>query len=186
MDNKTNPTQITNSTTPQSNITYSGEVTIKVMQGKKEISRLSGHNAGKIDLFKGICYYLAGYADNSYIPAYIKASTATTSDDSEPTDFDALNAPAAITGRRAEKSDGKWQSIYTAIITYSNLINPGSTANPNPITYLALYSNDKITQLATIKLADMGEGSWDGNIIQGSSVIVEWRLSIDNKEVTSN
>ena len=154
-----------------------GNVTIKVMKGKRVVSTQNIHNVGTLDLFYGLISSMSGNVNVSCIPRYIGVGkgTATVSDDvvllKGLIDEYPIVRPELITN-----FGGPYKSELNHTVSGScQGVIPYSMISVLPITEVGLFGTvDTSTLLARVEIAET-------RLSPGQSLLVEWTLSLENK-----
>lgn len=164
------------------NIGYEGNVTLKIQKGKKILSTKKIKNQGTLRLFQGICLALSGLPSEnlkgSYLPAYLDVGS----------DSTATNLTDSTLKTSILKSNRvKISSLYPALIKNENNENIGySTTFIATVPYI-LVGNTTINEIGMF--ADKEGQTLLARIIvpngitlnQGTNLIVEWSIGIQNK-----
>lgn len=154
-------------------LSYTGSVTVRVMKKRKETARFQKHNIGKVNLFKGFCYYLVGSFDRTYIPQRLTAYYKPT----EGEEKIALTNASVISSKRVIDGTDNFTAIFTAVITYNQLKD--KTLTITKLVMLGSGNDQTGNQLAEIVVGGK-EFDWDGKIAEKSSIIIEWKMQITN------
>jgi hypothetical protein len=184
-------------------IGYTGQVSLKVLNGHKVITEYNQHNEGLPSLMNGICKLLEGTAKASSIrPGYIAAYTLVDGESSEAPD-PAIAWETLIYGEDGKPAQLELASGYcsldlikieeapassAAAVTYSARI-PYSLITSGKIYVLALLPQDLTNRdyaaeraLACFRLAN--KTKWLPIICSGndseSVLLVEWRLNFSD------
>lgn len=176
-------------------LSYSGEVKITVKRGKSTLKTIRKHNAGTEYLFKAILNFLIGYPNVGNVPNFIDALGQGASQ-SKPGDSILIYKSNISSKTLQIDAKGKSKAVFTGYISSKQLKTSGDTASTQGnessgtttegkkegIYYLALIDNNN-NKLADIDVTTNGEPL---PIAQGTSIIVEWYMGVDNVTTTTN
>lgn len=160
------------------NMAYEGNVTISFCVNGKKIST-NTHNEGLPALIESFCKIMSGnYSGSSDTPQYIDIRRIE-SDGSETSIINVNNVN--LSGASWGYEDGKCVTTFNAVITYDMLVQ--AISYEDTATYrLYLYSYDESSQIrdfARLKI----DASDLSRIVPGVSVLIEWKMTLSNKEV---
>lgn len=153
-------------------VSYTGNVTIKVVKDNEVVKIVNGHNAGTTRLFEYIAKCLIGLYESSYAPKYIQCFYSTSSTP----DLDSLDSLSGIIPVSSTTYETD-TNVSTAKLTF---VIPGSffVENENVVNFFALYNykeyENKAHPMATYYSAE------PISVDVSSNLIVVWELQIGN------
>lgn len=175
MATKKNATKEEKAEPTTTQLSYSGEVKITVKRGKSTLKTIRKHNAGTECLFKAILNFLIGYPNVGNAPNFIDALGKSTSE-SGPGES-VLVYKSNISSKTLQfTTDSKFKAVFTGYISSKQLKQSTTESNEEGIYYLALVDNNN-NRLADIDVTTNGKPL---PIAQGTSIIVEWYMGVDN------
>lgn len=153
-------------------VSYRGNVTIKVVKDNEVVKVINGHNAGATRLFEFIAKCLTGLYESTYAPKYIQCFHV----DSADPDLNTLVSLSGIVPISSTTYDTD-ANTSTAKLTF---VIPGNffTAE-DEINFFALYSYKEYENVAHPMATYYSETPLS-NISSESNVIVVWELQIGN------
>ena len=165
-----------------SSIAYKGNVTIKILHGKKVVKEKKIHNAGTDLLFNFLIKCLGNNYYEQLAPRFIRCFHC----DSEVTDVNigtqlvienAMSDPIAFGSINYPEN----KSIeFTFLIPASQINNSGSQS----VNVLALYSLDTYADASIgSPLAYINLGSDEISISSGVNLVIIWQMSVSNVTV---
>lgn len=174
-------------------ISYSGRVTISIVNGNKVISKKQYHNAGTVYLFKFLCECLADQADGLDRPCKIRLFSTDEGDAPDNPHWNADTvASAAIlydnTPVPARDPSGGDSNKY--MVSYHFRI-PYAYITRSDIAKIALYSSrnaDRYSEMsAYFCIVDSRTGDYAPiempvSAFNNYSIIIEWDMSITNQK----
>ena len=174
----------------KSSSAYKGTVTIKVKNKNKIKKTIKGKNTGTPLLFRSIAVALAGYNVGIGIPTYMAVTTTDSQDETKP-NYSDCSIPVSVTGRSyGQDNSGDWFCRVTATIPKANFRNWADNSS-----YYALLLNgntsgisETTNVLAYIQLVqkETGETIDLKQMSDGSSLVIEWDLYVQNYEVVKS
>lgn len=152
-------------------ISYSGEVKIKLLRGKKVISTTSVKNNATYLMFAGMISYLMKNPQSAYFPNFIGIGT----DGTQTTPLDKYELGSEIANSRnvayvhaAEKTSTGYQFPLTAVF-------PSSVTAGKNIQEIGLFSDSNTNTMLARITAPIGV------IDPKLTLLVEWTLKVENK-----
>jgi len=154
-------------------LTYTGNVTVKVEKNNEVIKVINGHNAGTFRLFEYIAKSLIGLYESVYTPKYIETFHVISESN---VNLETATSLAGIIPLASSTYETDSDSS-TAKLTF---IIPGSAFIENSVpNYFALYSYSEYGHTSNpmaVYYLDAGLGEID----RTSNIIVVWELTIGN------
>lgn len=196
----TNKKEINKTTSPT--ISYSGEVTVKVLNGNRVIKHRTIHNNGTPRLFQTLCKALIGEASNLDTPSRLVLYEIHSNSGYNPEDFSTGDLKVILSSGNAtlatlpsvwvsppilKEVNGSYSAIFQFKIPYT-VINTGN------IHVMALLPNNATNQednytnsILAYYLLQSNATTWDPIEIDSTALnnclLVEWAMSFDNKNL---
>ncbi len=155
----------------------SGNVNIKLQQGRNTVRTVNIHNTATLDLLYGMLLSLSDNIDKNRLPRFIGVGTGTTEDDT--TNWTELKDEITITRTiltsnykgppKKDTINGTVSVVYQGIIPFSDL---GVTNNITEIGLFGTQTGNSL--LARVQVDD------SISVSQGQSLIIEWTFKIQN------
>ena len=156
-------------------IKYSGNASIKILNGKKIVKSVKQHNAGTPWFFQVLASAVIGNNESRNMPHYIDVLQKRAG--SDPIEYDSLiTNRIALTSKSFRAQEGGWIAIMSAVIPYRSLKSTAATQN---IDRVDIYSGSTGSNLlASVILTD-------GDVIEiaantKNNIAVEWDMSFTN------
>ena len=164
-------------------ISYAGEITVKILHGKKVVKSKKLHNNGTNLLFNYIARCLSGTYEEAYAPRYLRTFYTT----SEITDLYSFVNNIDTTNVVSDCIPYGTVVISDDAVEFQFLI-PSNVLNSNTINVLGMYSKDTLPLNDTNvdnPMAYVVLGSGDEIDIQtGENALVLWKMTLANKVET--
>jgi len=165
-----------------SNINYSGEVTVKILHGKKTVKTRKVHNNGTALLFNFLTRCLASQYEALFAPRYLRTfnvDNVAELEDFSNIDFNNDMISDALPFATVDVADNH---VDFQFLIPNNLLKNSTTS----INLLGLYSQDRFVTnsdnvknpMAFVKLIDDDEIS----VASGENILIVWRLTLSNVE----
>ena len=155
-------------------LSYTGNVTIKVVRDNEVVKVINGHNAGTTRLFEYIAKCLVGLYESTYTPRYIQCFHSTTATP----DLDSLTSLSGI----IPVSSATYVTDVNDSTAQLTFVIPGNFFPENltqTVNFFALYSYKEYENQAH-PMATYYDETGISNIDRNSNVVVVWELKIGN------
>ena len=163
-----------------SSIRYSGNVTMRVMHGKRVAKEVELHNTGTVGLMGFIAKCLGGSMDPAGAPKYLRLFKMGESSGFSPSESNEMTVRAVVSNfypSYGEDSNSAEASVtLTFLVPYTML---KSSTEDKSFDTIALYStnnaNSREDCMAWLKVDDT-------TLVKGESLMVMWKKTLSNKQ----
>lgn len=163
-----------------SSIRYSGNVTMRVMHGKRVAREIESHNTGTVELMGFITKCLGGSMDPAGAPKYLRLFKMGESSGFSPSENDEMTVRAVVSNfypSYGEDSNNAEASVtLTFLVPYTML---KSSTEDKSFDRIALYStnnaNSRKDCMAWLKVDNT-------SLVKGESLMVMWKMTLSNKQ----
>ena len=155
---------------------FSGNVTIKIKQGKRILKKVNVHNEATLNLLYEMLLSLSGNLDPNKLPSYLGIGTGKYSGNKAYI-LEGLISEVTITrvhintdykGNPVTSDEGYATVVYQGILPYSVL------GNPNNLTEIGLFGTlSGNSLLARVEIDPI-------SVTYGQALVVEWTFKIEN------
>ena len=139
---------------------YQGNVTIKLMRGRKPYKIINIKNSGTSDFFKLLCHTVAGDNFSNLMPAYVSVNNNNTP---------LTGVSPHYTTVEVKSSEGVYYTEFTFVI-------PGNYLKVGVVNKIVL-SNINGVEMATVELDENDQFEITDT---GSNIMITWVLSFNN------
>lgn len=162
----------------KSNVSYSGTVKIKVLNGTKVVKSGKAHNSGTQWLFQVLASSILGNDERTNMPHYLSIFEV---DDGVETEL--INNRVPLTSGSFRAENGGVVATFTAIIPYKSL---SSRSSDHTISRIKMYSSsdpERETMLAWVDPPLSSE--WVISKDTTNNIAIEWDMTFSNQSTTS-